>query len=88
MEYMTVDLPEKTAAGLASLAAAEGRSPEEYLQELVEREVNRKQPRESRAELFARLKADVVASGIPLLDDDELLAEIRERRGTRANEQD
>jgi hypothetical protein len=85
---MTVELPAKIAAGLASLAAAEGRSPEEYLHELVEREVNRRQPRESRAELFARLKADIVASGVPLLDDDELRAEIRERRGSHTPQED
>jgi hypothetical protein len=82
---MTVDLPSEVAAGFAAIAAAEGRSPEEYLRELVEREVRSRSP-ETRAERFARLKADIVASGIPLLNDEELLAEIRDRRGSRVDE--
>ena len=86
---MTVDLPANIAAGLAAIAAAEGRSPEEYLRELVEREVQRRQPRvESRGELFARLKAEAVAAGVPMLDDDELRAEIRAYRGLGPEDDD
>jgi hypothetical protein len=85
---MTVELPGEIAAGLAAIAAAEGRSPEEYLRELVEREVQRKRPLESRAALFRRLKAEAVAAGVPQLDDDELQAEIREYRGLGPEDED
>jgi hypothetical protein len=85
---MTVELPGEIAADFAALAAAEGRSPEECLRVLVEREVRRKRPRESSAQLFARLRADIVASGVPLLNDDELREEIRERRGERYPDED
>jgi len=33
------------------------------------------------AERYARLKEEIIASGAPLLNDDELRAEIRERKG-------
>lgn len=36
------------------------------------------------AEQYARLKEEIVAAGIPLLSDEELRAEIRERRGVRS----
>jgi hypothetical protein len=80
---MTVDLPAKLAEDFAALAAKDGRSPEEYLRDLVEREVARKVLPETRAERFARLRADVIASGVPLLDDEQLQQEVRERKGRR-----
>jgi hypothetical protein len=79
---MTVGLPGKPAEEFARPAAADGRSPEEYLRELVECEVKTGQRPETRAERFARLRADIVAAGIPLLDPEELHREIRERRGS------
>jgi len=38
------------------------------------------------AELYARLKEEIVASGVPLLNDDELRAEIRERKGVKSEQ--
>lgn len=36
------------------------------------------------AERYAHLKQEIVASGVPLLNDEELRAEIRERKGVKA----
>ena len=38
-----------------------------------------------RSERFASLRARILASGVPLLNDEELRAEIRERRGMLAD---
>jgi hypothetical protein len=38
--------------------------------------------------LFARLKAEAVAAGVPMLDDDELRAEIRIYRGLAPEDDD
>jgi hypothetical protein len=77
---MTVDLPGKLAEDFAALAAARGRSPEEYLRELVEREVQSNRTGESMAELIARSRAEIAAAGIPMLNDEVLEAEFREMR--------
>jgi hypothetical protein len=49
MISITFDLPPDLAAAFAAIAAAEGRTPEEYLRDLVEREIQRRQPGESNA---------------------------------------
>lgn len=40
--------------------------------------------RATAAERYAQLKQDIVASGVPLLDDEDLRAEICERKGVKA----
>ena len=40
-------------------------------------------PKRSRAERYAQLRKEMVESGIPLLDDEDLRKEIRERKGER-----
>ena len=40
-------------------------------------------PPEVAAERYSQLKSAIVASGVPLLDDDELREELRSRRGDR-----
>jgi hypothetical protein len=38
------------------------------------------------AERYARLKEEIVASGVPLLSDDELREEIRQRKGVKSEQ--
>ena len=40
-------------------------------------------PKPSRAERYAQLRKELVESGIPLLEDEELRKEINERKGER-----
>lgn len=40
------------------------------------------------ARRYARLREEIVAAGIPLLDDEELRAEIRDRKGVRTGLED
>ncbi|MEK7877464.1 MAG: hypothetical protein AAB325_14895, partial [Pseudomonadota bacterium] len=41
---------------------------------------------ETLAERYAQLKRELVASGVPLLSDDEIRAEIQERKGVKADQ--
>ncbi len=40
------------------------------------------------AERYAQLKQEIVASGVPVLNDEELRAEIRERKGVKSGPRD
>ena len=81
------DLPESVVANYEETARNRGISLDDFLRELL---IEHATPSASlRAESkaagrFGRLREKIVASGIPLLGDDALRAEIRERRGAVA----
>jgi hypothetical protein len=91
---MTVEVPAELAADVAALAVAEGCTPEEYLRRLLEREIRGSAVTQKtelpsvqgnrRADRYAELRRQIVASGIPLLNDEELRDEIRTRIGLRS----
>jgi hypothetical protein len=77
------DLPENIVADYEAVARLRGIPLVDLLREyLIEHAPPVVTPR---AERFASLRERIVASGVPLLNDDELRAEIRERRGMLAD---
>jgi hypothetical protein len=93
---ITVPLEPKEEARLIAAARAKGVSPVTLVREAIDQFLagapNRMEEPDldlhpGSAERYARLKEEMVASGVPLLNDDELRAEIRERKGVKADQE-
>jgi hypothetical protein len=83
MKVHISDLPENVVAAYEAAARSRGIPLSDILREyLIEHAPPSVTPRTER---FASLRARIVSSGVPLLNDDELRAEIRERRGMLAS---